>query len=306
MSRRHLLVLLVLSAIWGASFMFIKVGVRELEPMALVFLRAALATATLLALLPFRIGAADAVAGLRRAALPLAVVGLVNSAVPFFLITWAEQSIDSGLTAILQASAPLFTALLAWRFSRRERVRGARLAGVLIGFAGVAVLAGVPGGAGDPLAALAVVLAGLCYAAAALYAGERLADVPPLLVSTGSMLAATLATAPLGLAQLPSEVPGWKASASVVVLGVVGTALAYLLYFALIADAGASRAVLVTYLVPSLALLYGVLLLGEPLTLVALRGLALVLAGVALGTGAVRVGTPVVRAASALLAASRR
>jgi drug/metabolite transporter (DMT)-like permease len=281
--------LLALSAIWGASFMFIKVGVRELEPAALIFVRIGLAALTLVPIVALSMPAREAGAGLLAAAGPLAVMGLLNSAVPFWLISWAEVRIDSGVTAILQACAPLFTALLAWRLSRRERVTGARLAGVAIGFVGVAVLVGgVPGGGGSELlAALAVVASGLCYAAAALYGSLRLSSVQPLLIATGSMVAATLMTAPFGLAQLPGELPGWKVSASVAALGVGGTAIAYLLYFDLIAGAGASRAILVTYLVPAVALLYGVVLLGEPLTAVALVGLALVLAGVALGTGTV-------------------
>ena len=127
----------------------------------------------------------------------------------------------------------------------------------------------------------------LCYAAGALYGGRRLFDLPPTGMAFGTMAAATLLIAPFGLLQLPGEAPGWKATASVVVLGVVGTGLAYILYFAIILGAGASRAILVTYLVPAIALLYGAVFLDEPVTAVALAGLALVLAGVALGTGAV-------------------
>ena len=288
MSRRQLLALLALSAIWGASFMFIKVGVRDFEPGALIFIRIGLGAATLVPVVLVVVGAAESVRSVRGSLGALLVTGAVNSAIPFWLIAWAEQSIDSGLTAILQACAPLFTALLAWRFSRGQRVTGTRLIGLVIGFAGVALLVGLPGGAADPLAGLAVVLSGLCYSAAALYVGDRLAGIPPLVASTGAMVAATVLTAPLGLAQLPSSMPGWKPTVSVVVLGIVGTAVAYIIYYTLIAGAGASRAILVTYLVPSLALLYGAILLDEPLTLVAVAGLALVLAGVALGTGAVR------------------
>jgi drug/metabolite transporter (DMT)-like permease len=287
--RRHLVILLALSAIWGASFMFIKIGVREFEPASLIFVRIALAALTLLPIVALRVPLRAASAQLLAVAGPLAVMGLLNSAVPFWLISWAEIRIDSGVAAILQASAPLFTALLAWRLSRSERVTGGRLAGVLVGFVGVAVLVGgVPGGSGSELlACLAVVASALCYAAAALYASARLADVPPLLTATGTMLAAMLLTAPAGIAQLPRELPGWEALASVAALGIGGTGIAYILYFGLIAGAGASRAILVTYLVPALALLYGVGLLGEPLTVVAVGGLALVLAGVALGTGSV-------------------
>lgn len=289
MSRRQLLTLLTLSAIWGASFMFIKVGVREFDPFALIFVRTALAALTLIPIVVLRVPLKQALEQVRPVAGPLVIVGVVGSALPFWLITWAEVRIDSGLTAILQACAPLFTAVLAWLFSRSERVTGMRLAGVVVGFVGVTVLvAGTPGGSsGELAAALATVGAGLSYSAAALYSGARLRGVPPLLVAAGAMVAATLITMPLGLARMPDGVPGWKATLSVVVLGVVGTGVAYILYFALIAGAGASKAILVTYLVPSLALLYGVTLLDEPLTLVAVAGLALILGGVALGTGTV-------------------
>jgi drug/metabolite transporter (DMT)-like permease len=134
---------------------------------------------------------------------------------------------------------------------------------------------------------LAVVLAALCYAVGALYAARRLVGVSPLVLSLGAMVAATIALAGPGLAQAPGSI-GWEAALAVLGLGVGGTAVGYILYFDLILGAGASRAILVTYLVPALALVYGVTLLDEPLTVAAVLGLALVLAGVALGTGAVR------------------
>jgi drug/metabolite transporter (DMT)-like permease len=290
MSRRQVAALLALSAIWGASFMFIKVGVRDSEPGALIAVRIGLAALTLLAVVAYRPGLGPGARAARPFLGPLLAVAALNTALPFWLITWAETRIDSGLAAILNASAPLFTALLAWRFARGQQLVGLRLVGVLVGFVGVALLVGFPGGDSDPLAALAVVLAGLCYAGGALYIGERLRPLSPVIVSAGSMVAATVLVAPLGLAQIPDELPGWKPLASVVLLGVVCTGFAYLLYFSLIATAGASRAILVTYLTPALALLYGAVLLDEEVTLVAVGGLALVLGGVALGTGAVRLG----------------
>ena len=278
--------LLALSALWGASFMFIKVGVRDFEPATLVWLRLTVAAATLAPIALLSAGRsvfAEVRAEWRR----LTVLGAANSVIPFWFLSWGETRIDSGLAAIIQASAPIFTALLAWRFSRSERVSGARLAGVLIGFAGVALLVGGQRG-GAVLGALAVLVAALCYAASALWGGRRLAHVRPLALALGTMATGSLVTLPFGLAQLPGELPGWKPVVSVLALGVGGSALAYLLYFAILMGAGASRAILVTYLVPAAALAYGVLLLGEPLGATALGGLALVLAGVALGTGALR------------------
>ena len=289
MSRRHLTMLFALSALWGASFMFIKVGDRELEPITLVGFRMALGALTLVPIVLATVGARRTLAELRAAAGPLVVTGLFNSAIPILSITWAETRIDSGLTAIIQASAPLFTALLALRFSRDQSVHGSRLVGLFVGFAGVALLVGGQPD-GEAVAALAVVFSALCYAGAGLYAGRYLRDVSPLVTALGALTAATVATLPIGLLQLPHEVPGWKVTGSVLTLGIAGTGFAYILYYALVAGAGASRAILITYLVPTFALGYGAVLLDEPVTGAAVGGLALVLAGVALGTGAVRSG----------------
>src|SRR3954447_26525198 len=291
MSRRHGIMLLALAALWGASFMFIKVADRELEPITVVGLRMALGTLTLVPIVLWKIGPRRTVAELRLAAWPLVVVGLINSAIPIFAITWAETRIDSGLTAIIQASAPLFTALLALRFSRDQRVRGSRLLGLVVGFGGVALLVGGRP-EGQLLAALAVVFSALCYAAAGLYAGRRLNGISPFVTALGTLTAATLATLPIGLFQLPSDMTSWKVTASVLTLGIAGTGLAYILCYGLISGAGASRAILITYLVPTFAVVYGAVLLGEPVTAAAIGGLALVLAGVGLGTGAVRLGRP--------------
>lgn len=288
MARRHLLMLLALASIWGASFMLIKVAVRGgLAPSTLVLLRLALGSVTLAPIVLVRVGPGEALRQLRSAAGPLFLTGAVNSAIPIWSLSWAETRIDSGLAAVIQASAPLFTALLALAFVRSERVRGARLVGLLIGFAGVAFLVGVQPH-GKVTAGLAVVFSALCYAVAALYAARALRHVSPLVTALGALTAASLLMLPGGVAQWPTDVPSAKVIASLLVLGVIGTGLAYILYYALLAGPGASYAILVTYLVPAIALGYGVVLLGEPLTAAAVTGLALVLLGVALGTGTLR------------------
>jgi drug/metabolite transporter (DMT)-like permease len=288
-SRRHIAALLALGAIWGASFMLIEIGLRDLEPATLMLGRVAVAAVALGLYLPFALPVRAALRELRGRAGTLFVLGLLNSALPFFLIAWGQQYVDSGLAAILNSSAPLFTAILAWAFVGEERIGGMRLVGVLVGFAGVVVLvgAGPSGGARAVVGSLAVVAAAVCYAVGALYAARRLVGVSPLVLSLGAMVAATIALSGPGLAQAPDEL-GWEAALAVLALGVGGTAVGYILYFGLILGAGASRAILVTYLVPALALVYGVTLLDEPLTAAALIGLALVLTGVALGTGGVR------------------
>jgi len=279
--------LLVLASLWGASFMFIKIGVRELHPTTLVFLRLGIGALTLLPLLVVRVGVRESARQMRASAGPLVLTGLVNSAIPIVSISWAEKRIDSGLTAVIQAAAPLFTALLALFFVRSERVSGMRLVGLLAGFGGVALLVGAQP-RGHLSAALAVVFSALCYAVAALFAARRLRGVPPLVSSVGALGAATLALLPLAVTHLPAHFPSWEVTGAVLALAIGGTGIAYLLYYALLAGAGASRSILVTYLVPALALGYGAVFLGEPVTGAAVGGLALVLGGVALGTGAVR------------------
>ena len=253
--------LLALAAIWGSSFMLTKVALRDLDPATLILLRLGFGALAL--------GARRALTGGRFAALrpfvwPLALLGLVNTALPFFLIAWGQQHIDSGLAAILNASAPLFTALFAVSVDHTQRVTGLRLVGVVVGFVGVVLLVGFePAAARRPVAgALAVVVASACYALGGLYAGRRLAGLPSPLVAFGTLVWATLFALPVGVAQ--ASVPGWEGLLSVLFLGVAATGVAYLLYFGLIAGAGASRAILVTYLVPALALVYGAVFLDEP------------------------------------------
>jgi drug/metabolite transporter (DMT)-like permease len=286
-SRRYLIMLLALAAIWGSSFMFIKVAVRELAPAEVVFGRVLIGALTLLAFIPFTLGWRRTTADVRRFIVPLTVLAVVNVCIPFWLLAWSEKRLDSGLAGILQASMPLFTALLALRFSRGERVTGARLVGVMVGFLGVVLLVGAQP-RGDVLSALAVLLTAFCYAVAVLYAGARLGEAHTLVTSFGSLAIATLLVLPLGVAQLPGHVPSWKVIGSLLALGSLGLAVAYLLYFAIIVGSGASYAALVTYLVPALALAYGAIFLDEPITASALGGLALILVGVALGTETVR------------------
>jgi drug/metabolite transporter (DMT)-like permease len=280
-SRRDLGLLFVLSAIWGSSFLFIKVGVEELEPAVVAFGRLAVGFLTLLPVLLARRETLD----VRGLWVSFLVLGALNNALPYWLLGFAETRIDSGLAGVIQAAAPIFTVLLATWIDPSQSVRGLRLAGVCLGFLGVALLVGVQDG-GELVGALAVVGTALCYALAVLYAGRAVRRLPPLQVSIGQLAVGTLLLAPLALLQMPSEAPSAKVIASIAALGALGTGVAYLLYFALIARAGASRAILVTYLVPAFALVYGAVLLDEPVTASALGGLALILGGTALATGA--------------------
>lgn len=285
MSRRHLLMLLALAAIWGSSFLFIELALRDLAPSTLILLRMGSGA---VALGIYIVARGRSVAVLRPYVLPLALLGLVNTALPFFLIAWGQQYIDSGLASIFNASAPLFTAVFALGYDRSQRASGARLAGIVLGFGGVVALVGfeLSGGERAVAGGLAVVAASACYAIGGLYAGRRFDGLPPSLVAFGALIWSTLFVLPFGVAQGSSI--GLEALLSVLYLGVLATGVGYLLYFGLIAGAGAAKAVLVTYLVPSLALVYGAAFLDEDITAVAVLGLMLVLAGVALGTGTVR------------------
>jgi len=282
-SRRYLVLLGVLALIWGSSFMFIKVAVRELDPATLIFGRLGLAALTLAIFVGVTIGRRSAVRELRVYWLPLVIVGLINTAVPFWLLSWGETRIDSGLASIIQASVPIFNALLALAFFREQRAGRAQLAGITIGFLGVALLVGAQTG-GKMLGALAVVGMALCYALGGLLTRRLLGGVRPQVVSLGTALVAAIAVAPVGIVRAPSHVPSAGVIASIAVLGILGTALAYLLFFTIIAGAGATYASFVTYLVPPVALAYGAIFLGESIGAADLGGLVLIFAGVALGT----------------------
>jgi len=215
------------------------------------------------------------------------VLGALNNAVPFWLLGFAETRLPTGLTAVIQAAAPIFTVILASRMDVSQRVTGKRLIGIGVGFVGVALLVGVQSG-DNLVAAFAVLGVALCYAVSVLYAGRTVRGIPPLQVSLGQLACAAVLMAPFGLAQLPGTMPPAKVWFAVIALGTLGSGIAYLLYFAIIASAGASRAILVTYLVPAFALVYGAVFLDEVVTATALIGLVLILGGTALATGLAR------------------
>ncbi len=290
MTRAYLPLLLILSALWGASYLFIKVAVDEIDPAPLMALRLFFASLVLVPLLMLQRGARETVADLRAAGWGLLVLGLINTALPFTLIAWGEQYVDSSIAGIANAPVPIFVALLALKYRPSERVSGLRLVGIFLGFLGVAVLAGFhpEGGRWAVAGTLAVVLASLFYAASNLFAQARYSTTSPMVLVAGSSLAGMLILLPLSLFQLPAEVPSAKALGSVFVLGTLGTAFALILYFRMLQAYGASRASLVTYLIPPFAVAYGVGLLDESIHLNAILGLTLILAGVALGSGAFR------------------
>jgi drug/metabolite transporter (DMT)-like permease len=287
MTRSYGFLLFVLAAVWGASYLFIKVAVRDLEPTVLVTLRLLIAAVPLTAFLALRYGTRSALAQIGGAWREGLAFGLINGVVPFTLISWGEKHIDSSIAAIANASVPIFVALLAIKFRPSERSRGLKLVGIFLGLAGVGVLAGVhpEGGWWSVAGTLAVVAASLSYAAGGLYGQYTVGRVPGPVVATASMVYGGLVLLPFALAQLPSHFPGWKAVGSLLALSLAGTAFAQLILFRVLALYGAARLSLVTYLLPVTALVYGALILDEPMRFSALGGLGLILGGVALGSG---------------------
>jgi drug/metabolite transporter (DMT)-like permease len=287
---RDLIELLLLAALWGASFLFMRLGAAEFGPVALAALRVGGATLALAPLLLWR-GHASALRSHWRA---VALVGVVNSALPFVLFSIAALAIDAGLSSIFNATAPLWGALIAWLWLG-ERLTRSRVAGLAGGFGGVLWLAWdqasfKPGehGVSAAVSIGACLAATLCYGFAANYTKRRLGGVAPLAVATGSQLAATLVLAGPAFVLWPAAAPGARAWLALAALALLCTALAYLLYFRLIAHLGAARAIAVTYLIPLFGVLWGALFLGEAVSPAMGVGGVLILLGTALATGLLR------------------
>jgi drug/metabolite transporter (DMT)-like permease len=285
-TRRYPFLLLACASLWGSSYLFIKVGVRDLSPAVLVEIR-------LLVAAPLVLAFAAATYGLRAvldAWRPGLVLGAVNAAIPFTLIAWGEKHVDSGVAAVANSSVPIFVAVLAIWFAPSQRSTGLRLVGVLLGVAGVGLLAGLhpAGGWMGAAGTGAITIASISYAAANLYAGKKMSSTGAPVLAAASFVMAFLLILPLALLSLPEQAPGWKSVGSGVALGLLGTALAQVLAYRMVRLYGSAKTVLVAYLLPAFALFYGAVLLGEPVTLQKLGGLALILGGVALGAGAVR------------------
>lgn len=290
MRASDLIELLSLAALWGASFLFMRLGAADFGPVALSALRVSIATVALLPLLLWR-GQAAALRANWRA---ITIVGVVNSALPFVLFSVAALAINAGLSAIFNATAPLWGALLAWAWLG-DRLNRLRVAGLAIGFAGVLWLAWdkasfKPGehGVSAVVAIAACLAATLCYGFGANYAKRKLDRVPPLAVATGSQLAASVGLALPAWWLWPAAAPSSTAWASVVGLALLCTAIAYLLYFRLIAHLGAAKAITVTFLIPVFGLIWGAMFLGEQLTPAMLLGCGVILLGTALTTGVLK------------------
>ena len=277
-----------ISAIWGASYLLIKIALDGLDPMMIVFTRV-LGAALLLYLVILMRGGQEraALRYLRERPRRTLVLGALTVGVPFSLIALGETQISSGLTGVLISPGPLFIAALAPLIDPTEKVDRRGWFGVTIGFAGIVLLIGVDTihSFGEFMGAMAMVGAALAYGLGAMFIRLKFRGVPPLVVSFGACAVAALLTLPPALATVGANSPDAGEILAVVALGIVGTAIAFVLYFGLIAEAGAGKAALCGYLIPPIALAYGAVLLDEEITAAAIAGLVLILIGVSLASG---------------------
>jgi drug/metabolite transporter (DMT)-like permease len=297
MKPSHVIQLLVLAALWGASFLFIRVGVAEFGVAPLMALRISIGALVLLAMLALRGTPRASLATLRARALPLFVVGVLNSAAPFSLFAFAELTLSAGTTSVINATTPLWGALVAFVWLK-DRLTPLRTLGMLIGFSGVVSLVwgqiAAPQGALAPsplttaLAALAATGAALLYGIAAIYTKRYLTGVDSLTLATGSMIGGTVALLPFAIVMWPAGAVSLHAWGAVLALGIACTGVAYLIYFHLINVAGPARAITVTFVIPVFGILWGALFLNEQVTAGMLEGCAIVLVGTALATGVIK------------------
>jgi drug/metabolite transporter (DMT)-like permease len=283
-ARRSIGLLLLLSAFWGASYLFIKVALDDgVSPWAVVSIRTALAALVLVPLAMQR----GVLGSLRGRLGPIVVLSLVQVAGPLTLIALGEERISSSLTGILVASAPIFTFLLAFALTGEQRASTSSLVGVAIGIVGVGMLLGVDagGGADALVGGLFVILAALGYAVAAWYLKRNLAGVEPVATVAGTQVVAALVTLPLGLLHAPHAVPSLEAAGSLLTLGVVCTGFAFVIFHSLVASDGPARASLVGYIAPVFSIFYGVVLLDERFGVATAAGLLLILGGSWLAAG---------------------
>lgn len=273
--------LMILGAIWGASFMLIKWAAPEFGVFALVEIRAIGATLLLVPFVYFKQQQKDLFTYWPH----LLFIGVINTAIPFCLFNYGLLHIEAGLAAILNGTAPMFGILVAYLFLK-ERIGAWGLLGMLLGFAGVVLISYEQnsGASASTLPILAILLATLCYGIAACYLKAKLSHVRPFAIAGGSQFFTALVLLPITLMNLPDAMPSMRAISSALILAFVCTGLAYVLYFDLISKVGASRAMIVGYLVPLFGVVWGYIVLNETLSSSELFGGALVLLGVMLAT----------------------
>jgi drug/metabolite transporter (DMT)-like permease len=284
MGTRDLIDLVVLGAIWGASFLFMRIAVPEFGAIPLIAARVGIAAVFLLAVLSRRSGLRD----LHRNAARLALLGAINSAIPFSLFAFAVLSVTAGFASVLNATTPLFGALVAFVWLR-DRPAPIRIAGLIVGFTGVLVLVwgrlSVKDDGSGALAVVAGLTAALLYGIAANYTKRQLGGVDSLVIATGSLVAATVFLVPLAVLYWPPAQPSFTSWVSAALLAIICTGIAYILYFRLLNRVGPSKTLAVTYLIPVFGVLWGRLFLDEPVTASMIVGCSVILLGITLANG---------------------
>ncbi|MBO1256886.1 DMT family transporter [Alteromonas sp. 5E99-2] len=286
MQLSSLVALFILAAIWGASFLFMRISAPEFGVITLVFIRALLAG---IVLIPFVI-AAKATKDLKQHWKAMAIVGLFNTAIPFALFNYSSLHLQAGVNAILNGTAPMFAALIAFIWLK-DKLNIIAICGLVLGFAGVIAISydKTHGSTISAIPILAALAATFCYGVAANYIKKSVIGCNPIALATGSQIFAALVLFPPMLFDIPPEVPSNLAWFSALGLSIFGTGIAYLLYFYLIGKEGASKAITVAYLVPLFGIIWGVLFLKESLSISVLLGGVLILLGVMLTTGVVSI-----------------
>jgi drug/metabolite transporter (DMT)-like permease len=288
--------LLVLAALWGGSFLFIRIGVTDFGVAPLMALRVGIGALFLFAMLVLRRSSGEALRTIRARVWPLLVVGVLNSAAPFCLFAYAELTLSAGVTSVINATTPLWGAVVAFLWLK-DRLSGLRVAGLAIGFAGVLALVwdqiATPHGATatpatTALAAIAGLGATLCYGIAASYTKRHLMGVDSLTVAAGTMLCATVLLLPFAIYYWPAAPVSLDAWGSVIALGVACTGVAYMMFYHLISVIGPARTITVTFVIPVFGILWGAMFLSEHVSLGMVKACVIILVGTALATGVIK------------------
>jgi len=283
MKPLYLLELICLAALWGASFLFMRMAVPEFGPFALVELRVGIAALFLLPIIIWR----KKLLIIKDNFIKLMIVGLFSTAIPFCLLSYATLSVSAGYASILNATTPIFTAIVTWYWIK-EKMAISTLLGLIVGFLGVLILVFDKQGSQADISLLPVIaalIATFCYGVGINYTQQKLGHLSAIEIAFGSLFGASICLLPLALYTWPQSMPSSQGWIAVSVLGIACTAIAFLLFFRLIANVGSNKAASVAYLIPFFGVIWGALLLQERLSIFMLIGGFLILLGVALSTG---------------------
>lgn len=280
--------LVALSAVWGASFLFMRIAAPEFGPLVLVEVRVVIAALFLLPVFLLRADVSELTSNWRK----LSVLSVLNSAAPFYLLTFATLSITGGFAGILNATAPIWAAMIAWVWLS-DKLNLSRIVGLVVGFVGVVLLVWDKFSLtfdGTTVAILAGIVAAAFYGYGGNYTKKYMSGMRPLAIATGSMIAAAIILFPVAVYLWPSEMPSIRSWVAVIIMGVASTGVAYILYFRLIRNVGPAKAITVTYLIPAFAMFWGAIFIDEKVTPAMIAGCAIILLGTALATGMLSFG----------------